>query len=75
MKITDLNKMESIVDGNSFLTWDGWNVVFLQEDKDSSLKKNAAFVDSKWHKKIVFENISGEWNIPDSILRKGDVQV
>lgn len=75
MKITDLSKMESLVSNNSSLTWDGWNVVFLEEDKDAGLKKNAAFVDSKWHKKIVFENVGGEWNIPDSILRKGDVQV
>ena len=75
MRISDLHKMESIVSGNPSLMWDGWDVVFLEEDRDASLKKNAAFVDSKWHKKIVFENNGGEWNIPDSILRKGDVQV
>ena len=75
MKISDLNKMESIVNGNPSLKWDGWNVVFLEEDRDANLKKNAAFVDSKWHKRIVFENNGGAWDIPDSILRKGDVQV
>lgn len=75
MKIFDLHKMESIVEGNPSLKWDGWNVVFLEEDKDANLKKNAAFVDSKWHKRIVFENNGGAWDIPDSILRKGDVQV
>ena len=75
MKISDLQKMESIVSGNPFLAWDGWNVVFLEKDQDASLKKNAAFIDSSWHKKIVFENTGGVWDIPDSILRKGDVQV
>ena len=75
MKISDLHKMESIVEGNPSLKWDGWNVVFLEEDKDANLKKNAAFVYSKWHKRIVFENNGGVWDIPDSILRKGDVQV
>ena len=75
MKISDLHKMESIVEGNPSLKWDGWNVVFLEEDKDANLKKNAAFVDSKWHKRIVFENNGGAWDIPVSILRKGDVQV
>jgi hypothetical protein len=75
MKISDLHKMESIVNGNPSLKWEGWSVVFLEEDKDANLKKNAAFVDSKWHKRIVFENNGGAWDIPDSILRKGDVQV
>lgn len=75
MKISDLQKMESIVNSNPSLKWDGWNVVFLEEDRDANLKKNAAFVDSKWHKRIVFENNGGVWDIPDSILRKGDVQV
>ena len=75
MKISDLNKMESIVSNNSSLTWDGWNVVYLEKDQDASLKKDAAFINSTWHKKVVFENTDGVWDIPDSILRKGDVQV
>jgi hypothetical protein len=75
MKVSDLNKMESIVSGNPYLTWEGWNVVFLERDEHASLKKNAAFIDSTWHKKVVFENTGGVWDIPDSILRKGDVQV
>jgi len=75
MKISDLDKMESIVKSNPSLKWEGWDVVFLEEDGDANLKKNAAFVDYKWHKRIVFENTGGAWDIPDSILRKGDVQV
>jgi hypothetical protein len=75
MKISDLQKMESIVSGNPSLTWEGWNVVFLEKDEQASLKKNAAFINSTWHKKVVFENAGGFWDIPDSILRKGDVQV
>ena len=31
--------MESIVKGNPSLTWEGWNVVFLEEDGDANLKK------------------------------------
>jgi hypothetical protein len=75
MKIDSLEKMESIVSGNPSLTWEGWNVVFLEKDEQASLKKNAAFINSTWHKKVVFENAGGVWDIPDSILRKGDVQV
>ena len=75
MKISDLQKMESIVGANPSLKWEGWNVVFTEQDSDANLKKNAAFIDSKWHKKIVFENKDGAWDIPDSILRKGNVQV
>jgi hypothetical protein len=75
MKISDLDKMESIVKSNPSLKWEGWDVVFLEEDGDANLKKNAAFVDSKWHKKVVFKNSDGAWDIPDSILRKGNVQV
>jgi len=75
MKISDLQEMESIVSKSSFLGWEGWNVIFLQEDDSFSLKNDAAFVNSKWHKKLVFKNHNGSWDIPDSILRKGDVQV
>ena len=75
MKIDSLEKMESIVSGNPSLSWEGWNVIFLEKDEQASLKKNAAFIDSTWHKKVVFENTGGVWDIPDSILRKGDVQV
>jgi len=39
------------------------------------MKKQAAFLDSQWHKKIVYENINGSWEIPDNILRKGNVQI
>jgi DNA modification methylase len=75
MKIDSLEKMESIVSSNPSLKWEGWNVIFFEKDQDASLKKNAAFIDSTWHKKVVFENTGGVWDIPDSILRKGDVQV
>jgi hypothetical protein len=37
MKISDLHKMESIVSGNPSLSWEGWNVVFLEKDQDASL--------------------------------------
>jgi hypothetical protein len=39
------------------------------------MKKNAMFHNSEWHKAVIFENRDGSWNIPDPILRKGDVQV
>jgi hypothetical protein len=73
VKITSLEEMESIVDSNPFLKWDGWNVVFLEEDPMANMKKNAMFTDSKWHKAIVYENTNGSWNIPDNIIRKGNV--
>lgn len=75
MKIYNLEKMEEIVLGNSSLHWDGWNVVYLEKDDNSRMKKQAAFLDSQWHKKIVYENIDGSWEIPDNILRKGSVQI
>jgi DNA modification methylase len=75
VKISDLEKMESLVNTNPSLKWEGWNVVFTEKDSNSFLKNNAAFVDSTWHKKIVFENNNGVWDIPDSILRKGNVQI
>jgi len=35
MKISDLDKMESIVKSNPSLKWEGWDVVFLEEDGDA----------------------------------------
>lgn len=75
MKISDLQEMESIVNGNPYLKWDGWKVVYLEKDPMADMKKTAMFHNSEWHKAIIFENNDGSWNIPDSILRKGNVQV
>jgi len=36
MKISDLDKMESIVKSNPSLKWEGWDVVFLEEKKSRS---------------------------------------
>jgi hypothetical protein len=57
MKVSDLNKMESIVSSNPYLTWDGWNVVFLEKDEQASLKKNAAFL-------IRFQDSQSAWKYP-----------
>jgi len=75
MKIDSLEKMEKIVSSNPYLKWDGWNVVYLEKDPVADMKKNAMFYNSEWHKAVIFENTDGSWNIPDPILRKGDVQV
>jgi len=75
MKISDLKKMEEIVDSNPFLYWEGWDVVSTEKDSAAYMNKNAIFQNSEWHKKTVYKNEDGFWNIPDDLLRKGDVQV
>lgn len=69
MRISDLKEMETIVSSCSSLKWDGWNVLFLEEDPTAYMDKNAVFHQEKWHKKTVFSFDDGYWHIPKKILR------
>ena len=69
MKISNLKEMELIVESCSFLKWDGWNVLFLEEDPLAYMNKDAIFHKDKWHKKTVYEFNEDHWFIPKTILR------
>lgn len=65
--------MESLVSKNNSLRWQGWDILFLEEDSSAYMNKNAMFVDSKWHKATIIANKDGYWKIPGSVVRKLNV--
>lgn len=73
MIISTLEKMELIVENNPNLQWNGWNVEYLEKDDSAMYKIEGAFVNGGWHTKKTFNLDNGVWDIPSSILRKGDV--
>jgi len=70
MLIKSLEKMETIVDNNKFLSWDGWTVVELRKSDMAWMKPNAKFIDSEWFTANRFDANEDGWNIPASLAKK-----
>lgn len=75
MQISSLEKMESIVENHPNLRWNGWTVEYTELNKNAMFKTNGIFTNDAWYTKQSFQIENGSWNIPDSILRKGNVQI
>lgn len=73
MKIYDIKKMEKIVESNDSLRWNGWDIEYLEKNHNGMYKINGMFEENQWHTKSTFKVEDGYWEIPDSILRKGNV--
>lgn len=75
MLVNSLEQMESIVKQHSNLKWDGWSVIYTEFNENAMFKTNGVFEKDAWHTKQQFDFENGSWDIPDSILRKGNVQI
>jgi len=65
--------MESLVNKNNSLIWQGWDILFIEEDSGAYMDKNGIFYNDKWHKKIIIENKDGYWKIPRNVIKKINV--
>jgi hypothetical protein len=74
MLVTSLEEMESIVNANPNLQWDGWNVVKYSVNANAMYSVDGVFKDGKWLKKKVFPITETGWHLPNNIGRK-DAQV
>jgi hypothetical protein len=70
MLIKSLEKMETIVDNNKFLSWDGWTVVELRKSDMAWMKPNAKFINGEWFTANRFDANEDGWNIPASLAKK-----
>jgi len=72
MLIKDLEVMESIVEKNKNLYWDGWTVVNFYHSEKGRTSKYGALVNGKWAvtKRCVPDK--GGWNIPDKVVVKDE---
>jgi hypothetical protein len=70
MLIKSLEKMETIVDNNKFLSWDGWTVVELRKSAMAWMKPNAKFINNEWYTANRFDANADGWNVPASLVKK-----
>lgn len=68
MKVTSLEKMETIVSRNRSLSWDGWNVVELIKNPGAMFKSNAARINGVWYIKNIFTINHDGWSIPNKYM-------
>jgi hypothetical protein len=61
--------METIVDNNKSLTWDGWDVLELKKSPTAWMKPNAIFKNG-WFSTTRFSLTESGWEIPSKLVKK-----
>lgn len=69
MLISSLEKMESIVENNKSLSWDGWTVLENRTNENGIMSKDGAYIDGKWIVQKRYEATTEGWNIPTKFVR------
>lgn len=69
MLIRSLAKMESVVDQNKALSWDGWDVVDRKYYPQAWKNKDGVFVKGKWYLQRKYEVTSEGWHVPKKFVR------
>jgi hypothetical protein len=65
MVIRSLNTMEKIVNRNTNLMWDGWNVIDLKESNVAKTSPVGIRIKDKWYLHKVYSPNRNGWNIPN----------
>jgi hypothetical protein len=68
MLINSLEKIETIVENNETLSWDGWTVVETNTKDNGAVSKNGAYVNNKWIVQKRYEATPDGWDIPEKFL-------
>lgn len=69
MMINSLEKMTSIVDKNSSLDWDGWDVVERKANPTAWSKQDGIYINGKWYMQKKFALSTEGWEIPNKFVR------
>jgi hypothetical protein len=69
MKINSLEVMETIVENNKSLEWNGWDVVEIQKSPTGWMKPNGMFRNGEWFIQKHFNLNSNGWDIPNKFVR------
>ena len=69
MKVTSLEKMETIVDNNKALSWDGWTVLETRKDPTAWTKTDGVFINGSWQRQNRYEPTEQGWDIPGKFVR------
>jgi hypothetical protein len=69
MMINSLEKMESIVDNNDSLRWDGWDVLTTKKSPTAWMKPEGIYKNGSWYLQQRFIVSEKGWEIPDKFVR------
>lgn len=68
MRISNKEKMDSIIKDNSNFEWDNWTVLVLTDD-DGYYTKNGILKNGQWKTQYRYDMVEyGVWEIPDRFL-------
>jgi hypothetical protein len=70
MLIKSLEDMETIVENNKSLSWDGWTVIELTKSATAWANANSKFVEGQWMSCNRFEPNEDGWNLPSKLITK-----
>ena len=68
MLINSLETMETIVENNKSLSWDGWTVIESRTKEDGMMSKDGAYVNGKWIVQKRYNVTSDGWEIPNKLV-------
>lgn len=69
MLITDLEKMETIVNSSPSLEWIGWDVVKYTKNNSAMYSADGVYRNGQWFKKKVYPLTNKGWVLPKALGR------
>lgn len=69
MIIKDLKQMETIVNKNSKLAWDGWDVLEVTRSEKGRTSVSGKLINDKWHIIKRFTLNRQGWDLPDRLVK------
>jgi hypothetical protein len=65
MIVKKLETMETIVNNNSNLRWDGWDVIDLKKSDIARTSPNGIRINNEWYLHKIYTVTSSGWDIPN----------
>jgi hypothetical protein len=74
MNVNSLEVMESIVEDNDTLSWEGWTVIENLTKKNGMLSPDGAFVNGAWIVQKRYEPGTNGWDVPKRLVDSDEPQ-
>lgn len=70
MLINSLNEMETVVENNESLSWDGWDVLHLTKSPTGWMKPDGVFRNGNWFIQKRYDITEQGWDLPAKLVKK-----
>ena len=70
MKINSLEQMETIVENNKSLEWNGWDVVEIRKSPTGWMKPEGVYRNGEWNIRKFHTLGYDGWDLPSKFVRK-----